>query len=362
MTTDRIEIVRLLLERAVRAGSAPGMVAAWQTTTQQRPQIETTGRAVVGSSSVMATPSTCFDLASLTKPLVVGTLTLLTMREGLLSLNTVVADVLTETSDFPVGARTIRQLLTHSSGLPAWEPLYVLAGGDPERALDALIGLTIGEPDAQVVYSCPGFILLGKVIERLTDTSLDELFVDRVINPLGLVDEIGYRPASHLPLAGGAQAPVAEQLLLAQRELDPDHIPANHFGQPDDGNSRFLGGVSGNAGLFGTVTGVLGLAMVYLGKGEFLTPEEISLATTEYTPGLEQSRGFGWQLASSPGCSAGPALDPSAFGHTGFTGTSLWVDPTRDLAMALLANRVHPGHRPTDLHPLRRRFHQLVVN
>ena len=96
--------------------------------------------------------------------------------------------------------------------------------------------------------------------------------------------------------------------------------------------------------------------------GEFLTSDEIDRATSDHTPGREQARGYGWQLASSPGCSAGPALDPSAFGHTGFTGTSLWIDPTRGVAIALLTNRVHPGHRPTDLHPLRRRFHHLVVN
>jgi CubicO group peptidase (beta-lactamase class C family) len=96
--------------------------------------------------------------------------------------------------------------------------------------------------------------------------------------------------------------------------------------------------------------------------GLLLTEDEIAAATRTRTPGLEQERGLAWQLASSPGCSAGPALAPEAFGHTGFTGTSLWIDPTRKLAMALLTNRVHPGHRSTDLHPLRRRFHQLVVD
>ncbi len=133
-------------------------------------------------------------------------------------------------------------------------------------------------------------------------------------------------------------------------------------GEPDDGNSRFFGGVAGNAGLFGTARGVLALAWTYLGAGEFLDRGGDRTATADHTPGLEAARGLAWQLATSPGCSAGSALDPTAFGHTGFTGTSLWVDPTRGMAMTLLANRVHPGHRPTDLHPLRRRFHQLVVD
>jgi CubicO group peptidase (beta-lactamase class C family) len=337
------------------------MVAAWRTTADPAPETVVAGRAVVTPTSIPAAAKTWFDLASLTKPLVVGTLALLAMRDGALAPEALVAEVLPETSSSPLGARSVRQLLTHVSGLPAWEPLYALAGGDRENTLDALIGLPLAEPDRHVIYSCPGFILLGMMIERLAGASLAELFARRVVGPLGLAGQVGYRPGLDLPLAGGAATPAAEQRLLAERGLDQEHPPAVLQGRPDDGNSRFLGGLAGNAGLFGTAAGVLALAMAYLGVGGLLTPEEISLATADHTPGLEQERGFGWQLAGSKGCSAGPALDPSSFGHTGFTGTSLWVDPTRGIAMTLLANRVHPGHRPTDLHPLRRRFHQLVV-
>jgi CubicO group peptidase (beta-lactamase class C family) len=338
------------------------MVAGWQSKTDPNPAILAAGRASITKASTPTTPETWFDLASLTKPLVVGTLALLLMRDGALAPETTVAEVLPEALPFRVGARSVRQLLTHSSGLPAWEPLYTLAGGHARAALGALLGVTIEEPDSHVVYSCPGFILLGMMIEKLTGADLAGLFSRKVAKPLGLTGEIGYRPGLHRPLAGGATAPLAELRLLTERGLESDHISAGQPGQPDDGNARFLDGVAGNAGLFGTAKGVLAMAMVYLGAGEFLTPEEIEMATADHTPGLEQRRGFGWQLAASPGCSAGPALAASAFGHTGFTGTSLWVDPTRGVAMTLLANRVHPGHRPTDLHPLRRRFHQLVVD
>jgi len=325
------------------------------------PSTVAVGRASVSLRPTQSTPETWFDLASLTKPLVVGTLALLYMRDGALTPDTPVGDVLPESSRSPIGARSVRQLLTHSSGLPAWEPLYTLSRGDVGGVHGALNGVSIDEPGTHVVYSCPGFILLGMMIEKLAGANLSVLFTDRVVKPLGLVGELGYSPDSTLPLAAGATEPEAERRLHAERGLDAKHIPAILPGLPDDGNSRFFGGISGNAGLFGTASGVLALAMAYLGVGEFLTPEEIGLATTDYTPGLEQRRGFGWQLAGSPGCSAGPALDPSAFGHTGFTGTSLWIDPTRGLAMTLLTNRVHPCHRPTDLHPLRRRFHQLVL-
>jgi CubicO group peptidase (beta-lactamase class C family) len=337
------------------------MVAAWQSAGEPSPQTVCVGRAVVAPCATPATAETWFDLASLTKPLVVGTLALLAMREGALAPDTLVGEVLDEATAAPIGARSVRQLLTHSSGLPAWEPLYARTGGRCEHTLDALIALPLAEPAVHVVYSCLGFILLGRMIERLAGASLAEQFAERVVEPLGLAHEIGFNPGSAVPLAGGAARPVAEQRLLAERGLEQDLIPAVMPGQPDDGNSRFLGGIAGNAGLFGTASGVLALAMVYLGVGELLTSDEISLATADHTPGLEQRRGFGWQLAGSPGCSAGPALAPSAFGHTGFTGTSLWVDPTRGIAMTLLANRVHPGHRPTDLHPLRRRFHQIVI-
>ena len=361
MTESRSETVRQLLNRAVLSGMAPGLVAAWQANNDRAPQIVAVGRAIVAPDWEPMTQQTWFDLASLTKPLVVGILSLLAMRDHSLTPETTVADVLPKTSAFTPGGLSIRQLLTHSSGLPAWEPIYALADGNPERTLEAVRRLNVDGSGAHVVYSCPGFILLGMILERLGGSSLDRIFLDRVIKPLGLEDKIGFRPPPSLPIAGGAQVPAAEQVLLRERGFDSDLIPPSSPSRPDDGNSRFCDGVSGNAGLFGTAAGVLALARVYLGVGEFLSAEEISLATSNHTAGLEQARGFGWQLASSPGCSAGPALNPAAFGHTGFTGTSLWVDPTRGVAMTLLANRIHPGHRPTDLHPLRRRFHQLVV-
>jgi len=359
---SRTKTVRRLFDGAIRSGLAPGAVGGWQTTEDEEPRVVTAGRAVVTPVSEPMTEQTWFDLASLTKPLVVGTLTLLAMRENVLTPDTTAADVLTETSAFPAGGLSVRQLLSHSSGLPAWEPIYALADGNPEGALTALRGLNVEQPGARVVYSCPGFILLGAMLERLGGEDLHRIFRDRVVKPLGIEDEVGYRPDLSLPRAGGAGRPAAEELLLSERGLVSDLIPPYGPGKPDDGNSRFLDGVAGNAGLFGTIAGVLALARIYLGVGEFLTSDEINLATADHTPGREQARGYGWQLASSPGCSAGPALDPSAFGHTGFTGTSLWIDPTRGVAMALLTNRVHPGHRPTDLHPLRRRFHQLVVD
>lgn len=350
------------LHRAVRAGVAPGMVAGWQHLGEERPRVHATGRSVVVPRSVAATTETWFDLASLTKPLVVGTLGGLLIRDGSLSLSTKVAEVLPETAGSALGARTVIELMTHSSGMPGWEPLYALSEQGTDGALGALYGLTVGEAGAHVVYSCPGFIVLGMIFQRLTRSRLDELFAERVLGPLELEKELAFLPdPSHL-IAGGASTPAAESAMLEERGLDPASIPSSRPGQPDDGNARFLGGVAGNAGLFGTIAGVLGLARAYLEPGVLFSSDEITMATTDHTPGLEQARGLAWQIASSPGCSAGPALSPSAFGHSGFTGTSLWIDPVRGISMALLSNRNHPGHRLNDLHPFRRRFHEMVID
>jgi len=351
-----------ILHRAVRAGVSPGLVAGWQHIGQFQPNVLATGRSVVGTPSVMVTAETWFDLASLTKPLVIGTLAVLMIRDGSLRLTTTVSDVLSETTGSDLGTRTVGQLLSHSAGMPSWEPLYALSDCGAHGPLEILSNMGVGESGSHVVYSCPGFIVLGKLFERLTGSNLDTLYFDRVLEPLGLEDGLGYCPDSSRPLAGGASVPTAEVTLLEERNLDPGSIPDRLPGQPDDGNARSLGGVAGNAGLFGTIGGVLHMARVYLEPGVLFSPDEIAMATADRTPGLEQARGLGWQLASSPGCSAGPALSPSSFGHSGFTGTSLWIDPIRKTAMALLTNRHHPGHRFNDLHPLRRRFHQLVVN
>ena len=354
--------LRSILHRAVRAGVAPGLVAGWQHLGEDRPRVHATGRSVVIPPSVAMTTETWFDLASLTKPMVIGTLGVLLIRDGSLSLTTKVAEVLPETAESALGARTVIELLTHSAGMPGWEPLYALTEQGTDGPLEALCDLTVGEAGAHVVYSCPGFIVLGMIFQRLTRSRLDELFGERVLGPLELENELAFLADPSHPIVGGASTPAAESAMLEERGLDLGSIPSSRPGQPDDGNARFLGGVAGNAGLFGTIAGVLGLARAYLEPGVLFSSDEISMAATDHTPGLEQARGLAWQIASSTGCSAGPALSPSAFGHSGFTGTSLWIDPARGISMALLSNRNHPGHRLNDLHPLRRRFHELVIN
>jgi CubicO group peptidase (beta-lactamase class C family) len=306
---------------------------------------------------------TWYDLASLTKPLVVGTLSLLAARSGLLELDARLGSVLPRVDQSPIGNATIAQLLSHSSGLPAWEPVYALAR-DPGGAVEAIAEIELAHrPGQRVEYSCLGFILLGKALEQVNGRPLDAVFEERVVRPLRLHQELGFRPdPSARAVAAGSATPQPEIELADERGLRPDTIPPVGEGAVHDGNARFLGGVAGNSGLFGTAAGVFSLAAEFTSGGKgLLHPEEIAAARTVVAADEAQVRGLAWQLASTPGCSAGPALGSAAFGHVGFTGTSLWIDPDRDAVFVLLTNRCHPDYRDINLHPLRRRFHRLAA-
>ncbi len=356
----RLSNVQELLNRAVRAGLSVGCVAlAARAGAQGRGWCS--GRAAVGGGPVEV--ELIYDLASLTKPLVTGTLLLLARRDGL-DLHAPLGELLPELESTPWGGVAVWQAASHCAGFPAWEPLYALGECSREGYLDALGRVApIAPPGARVEYSCLGYIALGIALERAGRADLAVLFEELVTTPLGVADELFYAPPLAVPVAGQAWREDAEAEMVRRRGLNaavPPLPPGRRAG--DDGNSRGLGGVAGNAGLFGSAAAVARVAAEYLpGGGELLTAEEAELATRNWTPGLEQARGLGWQLAATPGCSAGSALPPNAFGHSGFSGTSVWVDPQRHQVYVLLANRLHPWCRTPDLHPLRRRFHALAA-
>ncbi len=349
-----------LLDAAVRAGLCPGCVAGWSSESEGTIVFESAGTSHIGGNGIQAGPNTWYDLASLTKPLVVTTLFLLARRGGALELGRGVGDILPNAG--PYREATVENLLTHTAGLPGWAPLYA-SGHSPDDIVAGIRALEpVGLPGGQVEYSCPGFILLGLILEEVFSLDLAEAFAELVAGPLRLKDGLSFDPLAPGRLtAGGAVEPDAENFLVRSLGLDPSKIPPCGAWQPDDGNARFLGGVAGNSGLFGTIFGVVQLGREYLsGGGLLLDAEESDLAAQCRTPRLEWPRGLGWQIGTSPGCSAGPALSPTSIGHVGFTGTSLWIDRQQGCVMALLSNRHHPAHRGIDLHPLRRRFNTLV--
>jgi CubicO group peptidase (beta-lactamase class C family) len=322
------------------------------------------GMASLTPQRVEVSADTCFDLASLTKALATTTLALLAFRSGALTPMTRVGEVLKETRGSDVGDLEVDRLLSHTSGLPAWLPLYCLAEGDARLLRGRLANVTLESPPGERVrYSCVGFVTLGLMLAQIGGEKLDSMFRREVACALGLEGELGYdvATATH-SLCDGAKYPIVEHRLTAELGYDQRWIPPLEAGKPDDGNARFLDGVAGNAGLFGTARGVGILAAEYLpGGGSLLSAEEAEAATSLRTKGLDQARSWGWQLAGTPGCSAGEALSEGSFGHTGFTGVSVWCDAATRGVFVLLTNRNHPAQRENDLHPLRRRFHALAA-
>ena len=135
------------------------------------------------------------------------------------------------------------------------------------------------------------------------------------------------------------------------------------WGETNDGNSWYRHGVAGNAGLFATAQDVFRIAQSYLlNRGDLVPKEFVDLSRRNYTLGMEENRGLGWQLPSSNAGGPTEMFSEHAFGHTGFTGTSVWVDPDRDLILVLMSNRLHPAFKPLNMQQVRRKFHHIVVS
>jgi CubicO group peptidase (beta-lactamase class C family) len=347
-------------------------------------------------------PDSLFDLASLTK-LFTATAFMTLVEAGHVALRTPVAEVLPEfagtrpigPAEDPLSKATIApdpqfagqevdastvtfwHLLTHTSGLAAWHSLYrergeqEAGGAGPPAAVPlphqvppplrarriAAIYERYGfayPPGARVVYSDLGFILLGEAIARLTGDPLETFVRRAVLDPLGL------RATTYNPLANG----------FPRKRIVPTELCAwrrrRCVGEVHDENSAGLGGVAGHAGLFSTAAGVATLGQMALDGGVYdrirlLRPETVAEMVRVQAGGDENPRGLGW-LQRSPGySSSGRMFGPRSFGHTGFTGTSLWVDPDRELAIALLTNRVYCGRDAEPIADFRPRLHDAVV-
>jgi CubicO group peptidase (beta-lactamase class C family) len=226
---------------------------------------------------------------------------------------------------------TVRQLMTHSAGLPAWRPLYKEAGS-ADQALQQLFATgpdTV--PGKRFLYSDLGFMLLGKLVERVSGEPLALYDMMHVFAPLGMLDT-RYLP----PAEWRARIAPTEQDPWRQRKLR---------GEVHDENAAIIGGVSGHAGLFSSGRDLSRFARMYL-RGGTLDGQRVFDATTvsQFTRAQDPSvsrRALGWETPTG-GNSAGHGLSPMAFGHTGFTGTSLWMDPQQGIFVLLLTNRVNP--------------------
>jgi CubicO group peptidase (beta-lactamase class C family) len=335
---------RALLDDAVGSGIAPAAVIE---AGRSGGPIWTyaTGRLSPEPDAPAATPRTVFDLASLTKVIVTTSLAMRLVTDGRVRLSDRVATRVGRWRGTDRTMVTIRDLLEHCGGLTAWLPLF--RSGEGRATIEPLICELPLEyaPWTASVYSDLGFILLGFVIEDAAGARLDTL-AERLLED----DDLRFRP------------PPSWRARTAPTEFDPWR-GRRLVCDVHDENAWALGGVSGHAGLFGTAEAVGRFARLVLETGRretrVATPEVVRRFLTRSTV-PRSSRALGWDTML-PTSSCGLRLSGAAFGHTGFTGTSLWIDPQRDLYVVLLTNRVYATREDTRIRALRPRVHDAVV-
>lgn len=314
-----------------------------------------------------ATLETIYDLASLTKPLVTGALSARFVQRGALNIDDRVAQYLPEFERSDKREITIKQLLTHTSGLPAWRPLYLLAK-DREHAAAAIAEQPLEyKAGERVVYSDLGFIVLGFLLQRLSDTSLPQLAQREIFEPLKLQHTFFNPSAASRTGVAACETGNAYERDMCERDFAGkvygDWRSGVIWGEVHDGNAHFLGGAAGHAGLFSSAEETLRLARQFMGEtSELLASETCELFRENLTEGLNEARSFAWQLAATKDSTAGLRLPPDAFGHTGFTGTSCWIDSRRQQIFILLTNRTHAHQLPfANINAVRREFHSLAI-
>jgi len=338
--------VTRFLDSAVADSAAPGAVLA--VSIEGRRLYHGTGR--LGADDGSAPDSTTiYDLASLTKVVALTTLVQLLVEAGDLGLDVPAARYVPAFSGGGRDSVTLRQLLTHSSGLPAWRPLHLQSATRAEAFALADTTALEAPPGTRYTYSDLGAIVITQVVEAMTGRRLDTLVGERLTEPLQL-RETGFLPAQEL-------AP-----RIAPTENDPWRGRTLR-GEVHDENASRLDGVSGHAGLFASARDLLVIADWLIARWHGADGPAAAQWTREFTrrqdlpPG--SSRALGWDTPSE-GSSAGTRLGPGSFGHTGFTGTSIWVDPAHRLAIVLLSNRVHPTRQNPRWGPVRAGVADLV--
>lgn len=364
--TARNPDISNLLEEHIRAGDFPS--AVYLIGEHERVVFtDALGHSAVEPYRITNKLDTIYDLASLTKPLVTGLLCARRIELGELTLDSSVSHYLPEFDRTDKSMITVRELLTHTAGLPAWRPLYLLAEDEPERAAGAIASLDLEyKPGTRVVYSDLGFIALGILLARMTRHSLAEMAHKEIIEPLGLRQTF-FNPEEALQtgIAACETGNAYERDMIEQSGAGTYQNCRQRliWGEVHDGNAYFLGGAAGHAGLFSTAADTFVLAQQFLAESsKLLTRQTCTLFRTNMTPGLEESRSLAWQLAETSESTAGLDLPRDSFGHNGFTGTSMWIDPARNRVFILLTNRTHAHPLPfANINSVRRRFNSLAV-
>jgi beta-glucosidase-like glycosyl hydrolase/CubicO group peptidase (beta-lactamase class C family) len=346
-----------VMDAAVASGAIPGGVLAIGTHDQLI--VRPFGKLTREPKSPVVTANTLYDMASLTKVIVTTTSVMILAQQKRLDLGTPVARYLPEwiaaaKSDPDPAWRarvTIRNLLLHDSGLPAHRDFYKQAKGHDAVLARVLSEPLVHQPGTQVEYSDLGFILIGEIVQRLTGVTLDEYAKQHIFAPLGMNASQFNPPRKLWPT-------------IAPTENDLDFRKRLVQGEVHDENAWAMGGVSGHAGLFSTAGDAAIFAQMILNGGIYAHHRILNRATIqEFTARQaigDSARTLGWDAVTQPS-SSGHYFSPSSFGHTGFTGTSLWIDPQRDLFVVLLTNRVNPTRANEQIRQLRPAVHDAVM-
>jgi beta-N-acetylhexosaminidase len=344
-----------LLDRAVADGAFPGGVLAvgWNNELAVHPF----GKLAHDPKSPAVTANTLYDVASLTKPIVTTTAIMSLAQRGELDLDAPLGRFLPEwakaaKSDPNPAWRsgvTVRMLLLHDSGLPAHRDFFKDAKGHDAVLAQALATPLVREPGTQIEYSDIGFILLGEISERLTGDPLDETARD-IFAPLRMDDSL-FNPPKNL------------RSKIAPTEDDTSYRKRLLQGEVDDENAWAMGGVAGHAGLFSTAGDISAFAQMLLNGGTYahyrmLRRATIQQFTARHAIG-DSARALGWDVPVPPS-SSGEYFSGKSFGHLGFTGTSLWIDPERGLFVVLLTNRVNPTRANEKIRQVRPAVHDAV--
>ncbi len=320
---------------------------------------EAFGRFTYEMSSPEVRPDTLWDLASLTKPIATASMAMLLYERGRLSLNAPVSDCLHAFAEGdlvqePTWRRrvTCAMLLAHSSGLPAHRKLYLGTAGREAIQRAALRLPLEAEPGTRAEYSDMGFIVLGKLLERLAGERIDSFCQREVFTPLNLNFTFVPQPSQQESIPPTVNDQVYRRKIVQ--------------GEVNDENAWAMGGVAAHAGLFGDALSVARFAECILRGGRsantttLFRPETVALFTARQAEPPGTSRTLGWDTPSTPSQS-GTLFSPRSFGHLGYTGTSLWCDPERQLSVTLLTNRTWPDSKNQAIKELRPRVHDAIV-
>jgi CubicO group peptidase (beta-lactamase class C family) len=348
--TQNFAKVDSVIENAIKDHAFPGaQVLIWEN--GKTLLNKSYGHFNYDDTSLKVTKNTLYDLASLTKVIATTTAAMICYDRKLFSLDDAVIKYIPE---FGVNGKekiTLLNLLLHNSGLPAWKKFYETDSNSEEVINDIYSSSLEYETGTKTVYSDLGIITLGKIIEKVTGKSLDVFCKKEIFKPLKMSSTFFNPPDS-----------IKE--FCAPTEIDNYWRKRLLQGEVHDETAAMLNGVAGHAGLFSNATDIAKLISVLINKGQlngkqFIKESTVKLFTKRYSD--ESTRALGWDTRSESGSSSGDYFSDNSYGHTGFTGTSVWVDPQRNLFVILLTNRVYPTRENNKILKVRPELHNAVI-